>query len=231
LVIRHSYHQNATEQPTTFPSVSNFLQLSYVTVKTSYDRGVSISSFARPLPTDSKQDWRQWAKRNRSGLAVPSLSQDVIAQLQNWQPYQEATHILSYLAFGSELDITPLHRDKNKKFYITRAWRDTKTLTVHELGAGLETHPYGYLQPAADTPIIDPKTLDLVLVPGLCFDISGTRLGYGAGHFDRFLPALRPNTPRVGVTANALVVVALPRESFDIPMTHLVTETGVKGVT
>jgi 5-formyltetrahydrofolate cyclo-ligase len=192
---------------------------------------VSTSHFALPLPTASKQDWRQWAKRTRSGLAVPSLSQDVVGQLQNWQRYQEATHILSYLAFGSELDITPLHQDTRKRFYVTRAWQDTKTLTVHELGAGLETHPYGYLQPPADALVIDPKTIDLVLVPGLCFDVSGTRLGYGAGHFDRFLPALRPSTPRVGVTANALVVEALPRESFDVLMTHLLTETGVKGTT
>jgi 5-formyltetrahydrofolate cyclo-ligase len=207
------------------------LQLSYVTVKTSYYKGVSTSIFVQPLSTDSKQTWRQWAKLTRSQLDTPSLSRDVTEQLQNWQPYQEATHVLSYLAFGSELDITALHQDKSKKFYVTRAWRETKTLTAHELAAGLETHPYGYLQPPADAPIIDPKTLDLVLVPGLCFDQTGTRLGYGAGHFDRFLPGLCPDKARVGVTATALVVEALPRESFDILMTHLVTEASVKDVT
>jgi 5-formyltetrahydrofolate cyclo-ligase len=184
-----------------------------------------------PLLTDSKQTWRQWAKLTRSQLDIASLSREVTEGLQTWQPYQRATHVLSYLAFGSELDITELHKDKNKHFYVTRAWRETKTLTAHELSAGLETHPYGYLQPPANAPIVDPKTIDLVLVPGLCFDKMGTRLGYGAGHFDRFLPGLRGDTPRVGVAANALVVEALPRESFDMLMTHLVVETGVKDVT
>ena len=179
---------------------------------------MSTSTSAQPLPTASKQTWRQWAKLARSELAIPNLSRDVTERLQNWQPYREARHVLSYL-------------DKSKKFYVTRAWRDTKTLTVHELGAGLETHPYGYLQPPETAPIIDPSILDLVLVPGLCFDTSGTRLGYGAGHFDRFLPNLRSAVARVGVTANALVVEILPCESLDFPVTHLVTETGVKGVT
>jgi 5-formyltetrahydrofolate cyclo-ligase len=184
----------------------------------------------QPTATAPKGVWREWAKLTRSQLDTPSLSRDITEQLQNWKLYREATHILSYLAFGSELDITALHQDTSKQFYITRAWRESKTLTVHTLNSGLETHPYGYLQPPADAPIINPKTLDLVLVPGLCFDLSGTRLGYGAGHFDRFLPGLHPDTPRVGVTTNALVVEALPRESFDILMTHLMTETGVKDV-
>jgi 5-formyltetrahydrofolate cyclo-ligase len=185
----------------------------------------------QPTATDPKPVWRQWAKLTRSQLAIPSLSREVTEQLQNWKLYREATHVLSYLAFGSEIDVTALHQDDAKSFYITRAWQGSKDLTVHELNSGLETHPYGYLQPPATAPIIDPKTIDLVLVPGLCFDTMGTRLGYGAGHFDRFLPSLCPDTPRVGVTANALVVEVLPRESFDVLMTQLVTETGVKDAT
>ena len=64
------------------------------------------------------------------------------------------------------------------------------------------------------------------MVPGLCFDKQGYRLGYGKGYYDKLLPTLR-QVPFVGITANALIVDKLPIESFDVAMTHLVTETGI----
>ena len=70
----------------------------------------------------------------------------------------------------------------------------------------------------------------MALVPGLCFDERGTRLGYGLGYYDRLLPLLRSDALIVGVTADALVVPELPKAPFDVPMTHLVTESGVRQV-
>ena len=74
-------------------------------------------------------------------------------------------------------------------------------------------------------------TVELALVPGLCFDEEGTRLGYGRGYFDRFLGRLPTGVPRVGVAYDALVVARLPREAHDLGMTHLATESGVRAVT
>lgn len=210
-------------------SVSNSLQLSYVTEKTSYDKGVSTSSiFVQPLPTDSKQDWRRWAKHLRSQLASPTLDYEIIKTLRSSELYQGSRHVLSYLAFGSEINLSALHRDSSKTFYVTRTWEDG-TLRVHPLDKDLETHRFGFLQPASTVPLADTSLIDLVLVPGLCFDKTGTRIGYGKGYYDRLLPTLR--AARAGITAQGLVVDALPRESFDAIMTHLVVETGVKDVT
>jgi 5-formyltetrahydrofolate cyclo-ligase len=70
-----------------------------------------------------------------------------------------------------------------------------------------------------------------VLVPGLCFDRHGTRLGYGQGHYDRLLPRFAKGVARIGVTLEQLLVEKLPREAFDSSMTHLVTETELYTVT
>ena len=83
------------------------------------------------------------------------------------------------------------------------------------------------MQPAANALEIKPEVIDLVLVPGLCFDKQGYRLGYGKGYYDKLLPTLR-SIPFVGITAEALIVDKLPTESFDVAMTHLVTETGMR---
>jgi 5-formyltetrahydrofolate cyclo-ligase len=190
---------------------------------------VSVSTPAQPLPTDSKATWRRWAKRIRSQLASPSLDDGIIEALRDCELYQKSHHILSYLAFGSEMNLSSLHLDNTKTFYVTRTW-DDGTLTIHPLGDDLEPHRYGFLQPPTTAPVIDLATLDLVLVPGLCFDQHGTRLGYGKGHYDRLLATLPENVTRVGISARDLIVDLLPREPFDIPMTHLATEAGVKQV-
>ena len=182
---------------------------------------------SRPAATDPKRLWRTWAKEVRSNLNVQEVSGRVTHHLSAWQPFQNAKHVLIYLAFGSEVDLAPLVK-LEKTFYITRTWETDRDLTVHRLDGGLEPHPYGYSQPTSTSPEVDPQKVELALVPGLCFDRRGTRLGYGLGYYDRLLPKLRRDVPLIGITADALTVSKLPKDDFDVPMTHLVTETGVK---
>lgn len=173
---------------------------------------------------EEKKQFRAWAKKLRSTLPISKISQQVIKHLQSWDIYQHANHILSYLSFGDEIDLSLLHKDPNKRFYVTRTHKTH--LSIHHL-ENLEPHPFGYLQPALNAPEIKSEIIDLVLVPGLCFDQQGYRLGYGKGYYDKLLATLK-NIPFIGITANALIVERLPSQSFDIPMTHLVTETGVR---
>lgn len=175
------------------------------------------------LPS-TKAQWRDWAKRTRAALPTKEHSHNLVAHLNAWKVYQHAKHILIYLAFGSEVDLSELQEDSSKTFYVTRTWKERETLSLHPLSAGLERHPYGYLQPPQDAPLADATKLELALVPGLCFDKKGTRLGYGKGYYDRLLPTLNGGVPRVGISSEALIVPELPRDPYDIPMTHLITE-------
>jgi 5-formyltetrahydrofolate cyclo-ligase len=59
----------------------------------------------------------------------------------------------------------------------------------------------------------------LVLVPGLAVDRSGTRLGRGAGHYDRSLPQVRAGVPTVMVLNDEELVDVLPAEPHDRPVT------------
>lgn len=170
----------------------------------------------------SKAEWRHWAKTTRAQLDIPALSAAVVARLEAWPPYRRAEHVLSYLAFGSELNLSNL---SGKQFYATRT-RGDGTLSVHALSGGLERHPYGFYQPRAESSAVEPERLELLLIPGLAFDRSGTRLGYGRGFYDRLLAQIR-DAPVVGVAPSVLIVPALPAEPHDVRMTHLLSETGV----
>jgi len=58
---------------------------------------------------------------------------------------------------------------------------------------------WGIREPAFGD-IVDPKDVDMVLVPMLCFDVFGHRVGYGKGFYDRFLNQCRPDCRKVGLS-------------------------------
>ena len=80
------------------------------------------------------------------------------------------------------------------------------TITPIELDIGV---------PAPQGEEVDPATIDLVLVPGLAFTPEGGRLGQGGGHYDRFLPTVRPDCATVGVCFAEQLVDHLPGEPHD----------------
>jgi 5-formyltetrahydrofolate cyclo-ligase len=89
-------------------------------------------------------------------------------------------------------------------------------------------HYYGMAEPAPHLPQVLPSEIQLVLVPGLAFDRSGWRLGYGGGYFDRFLKDF--GGVSAGVVFQTLLLEALPHGEYDIPMQWLVSEdTLIKG--
>lgn len=185
-----------------------------------------------PAPDAGKADWRAWARAARRLLADPERDRSVVEGLSGWAPFRQAGAVLLYLAFGSEIDLAPLTGDVERRVLVPRSRTTPEPeLSLHRLrGAALERHPMGPLQPRAGTPEVDPSAVELVLVPGLCFDREGGRLGYGRGYYDRFLRRLPAGTPRVGVCYDALVVEALPHEPHDVAVSYLATESGVRPV-
>lgn len=181
-----------------------------------------------PNEGSSKAEWRTWAKTVRARLDTPQLSQQIVQVIRDWQPYHEAKYVLIYLAFGSEIDLSALHEDRGKTFYVTRTWDKGRDLTVHKLDlAELETHRYGYLQPSSLAEVVSPEIIDLAFVPGLCFDKQGNRIGYGAGYYDRLLPLLKPAAVKAAVSSSAQIVDALPVDSFDIPVDVMIFGKGI----
>ncbi len=71
---------------------------------------------------------------------------------------------------------------------------------------------------------LDPAQLDVVVVPGLAFTPDGRRLGQGGGHYDRFLPRLRPDCITIGACFAEQVVGVLPIEPHDRRVDHVATD-------
>lgn len=173
-----------------------------------------------------KSVWRARARANRKALRIDHAR--VCAGLRRFLAGpRPAGWVVAYDALPGEPDLTTLVAQADAgPFALTRTPATGYDLTLHPFDAPREEHPLGYSQPTADAPIVPDEDVAVVLVPGLAFDMAGTRLGHGAGYYDRLLARLGPSVLRVGVT-DGYIVADLPHDEHDQPMTHLASEVGV----
>ncbi len=89
----------------------------------------------------------------------------------------------------------------------------------------LRDGPFGAKIPAVDD-FFEPEIL---IVPLVAFDLSGGRLGYGGGFYDRTLEGLRAKRPTlaIGFAYDAQEAEGLPLEPTDQPLDMLITETRI----
>jgi 5-formyltetrahydrofolate cyclo-ligase len=97
----------------------------------------------------------------------------------------------------------------------------------YEPGHALVPGGFGTMIPVEDAPLLDP---DLIIVPVVGFDTAGTRLGYGKGHYDRTIAALRARghrPPLIGIAFAVQEVDTIPHEPHDVRLDLIVTENGI----
>lgn len=87
----------------------------------------------------------------------------------------------------------------------------------------LQQGRFGIAEPVTETAC--PLTeLDLLIVPGVAFDVQGGRLGYGKGFFDRTLQRSKKTPILVGLCYEIQLVTFLPKEYHDVRMDAVATE-------
>lgn len=82
--------------------------------------------------------------------------------------------------------------------------------------------PFGISEPGEDCPLVRREDIDLVLVPALCYDRRGFRLGFGGGYYDRWLAGFAGAT--VGLCREAVLQERVPVEGHDARVDFLLTE-------
>jgi 5-formyltetrahydrofolate cyclo-ligase len=85
---------------------------------------------------------------------------------------------------------------------------------------------WGVNEPEGGT-VVHPEAIDLAIVPLLCFDEHGFRVGYGKGYYDRFLAKCRPNCLKVGLSFFPQVSTIENIDEFDVPLDLFITPESV----
>jgi 5-formyltetrahydrofolate cyclo-ligase len=150
----------------------------------------------------------------------------VTSRLFDVPALQTARTILSFSSFGSEVPtegIVRRLRDEGRRVLLP--FVEGQDMEAAEVPAGdpLVATDYGPMEPT-ERLTVHPSEVDVVLVPALAFDRLGYRVGYGGGHYDRYLVRLAPRAVRVGIAFHAQLLPAVPHGVEDEPVDVVVTE-------
>lgn len=72
-------------------------------------------------------------------------------------------------------------------------------------------------------PIVPAEALDMIVVPLVAFDRTGTRLGYGGGCYDRYLPTVSPACHVIGIAFDEQRVDDVPTDAHDLPLPNIIS--------
>lgn len=140
-----------------------------------------------------------------------------------------ARTLLLFYSFGSEVatrGVAVRAMEQGKRVLLP--YLEGGVMEAAEVRSGDELVPTGYgpREPARRV-AVEPAEIDVAAVPGLAFDRRGHRLGYGGGHFDRYLDRLEPHTLRVGIGFSAQIVDEVPTGRRDRQVDLVVTDARV----
>jgi len=195
---------------------------------------VMLSSNKTLFLAEKKRKHRLSILEERNALSVSDvlkLSRIIRGKLFSLEFFLKAKSILFYVQYKSEVHTeimikrsiemektvaVPVTLWKEKLLYLTQVKDLDREIEVSHFGIP-EPH-YSYFMP------IDLKDIDIIVIPGVGFDINGNRLGYGGGFYDRLLKKKEKRTLTLALAYDFQVLEELPSEEHDIPVDFLISE-------
>ena len=149
---------------------------------------------------------------------------EIAARVWSLPEVESARVMLLYASLASEVgtdEIAAEAAQRGKILTYPRCLRETRAMVLHELRRSGSRIPN---EPDPACPVTDLGDVDVALVPGLGWDRSGTRLGRGAGYYDRlFLNPLWRGF-RCGLFFAGQEFDRLASNRLDAPLDAVVTE-------
>jgi 5-formyltetrahydrofolate cyclo-ligase len=173
------------------------------------------------------------AKRNcLTELEINSKSKQIQEIFTASSFFEQANILGVYLSHGSEVRTQKIIEAgfRNMKTIAVPRVMDSKSMRFHEIDEyrmnSLRIGKFGILEPNG-TEIEVSKSMDLLIVPGIAFDLHGYRLGHGMGYYDNFLRNNGQVTV-IGLAFDIQIIKTqfLPHSMYDVKIGNLVTESG-----
>jgi 5-formyltetrahydrofolate cyclo-ligase len=166
------------------------------------------------------------ALRRRMRMVRDLVDDRLVRSVQLWSAvaalpeYASAQCVMAFNGFTSEPDTDPLFARvaaEGKRLLLPRI--DDGDIVVVDADGPMATSRIGVAEPQG--PALPFALVDFVIVPGLAFTLAGDRLGYGAGHYDRFLSKV--SVPNAGVCFAEQLVDELPVEAHDVRVQRVIS--------
>lgn len=177
---------------------------------------------------------RQDMRRKRDAMTLDDVlnsSRAIEDRLFANKEFSACQNVLFFLSFGNEVrtdEIIMRSLNDRKKVYVPRLIKRERRMEVCEItdmDQEFELGSYDIREPSRkNSKVVSPANVDAVIAPGLAFDRSGARIGYGGGYFDWLFKQLPEGALRLGVAYDFQVVDSIPQDSWDEKVQTIITE-------
>ncbi len=179
-----------------------------------------------------KSELRKLLKIKRHSITDKTYKDDTICnRLLHSEWYKKADTVLCYAALDDEINmdrvITQALSD-HKKVALPVCIDDMGHMEFYYINSleDIKVASFSVREPDATESIkVNDFTNSICIVPAIAYDVSGFRLGYGKGYYDRFLSNYISLS--IGLCYNELLVDKLPADEFDLPVNSIITQNGI----
>ncbi|WP_320047491.1 5-formyltetrahydrofolate cyclo-ligase [uncultured Ilyobacter sp.] len=165
-----------------------------------------------------------------SSTQKENLDEDIFKNFTKSIFYKNAETIFIFVSFGSEVNTHKIIEKAitdGKNVCVPKINSKDKEMEVFKIESmnDLKEGYYGILEPSEEKSRAAVEEIDLVVVPGVGFDINGYRIGYGGGFYDKFFSSMEKEIPKVALGYNVQMVDEVPTEEHDKRINGLITES------
>lgn len=179
---------------------------------------------------------RKELKERRHKLSVKEVankSSYIEIQLDKIISKLNVKNIMLYYSFKNEVStekyiLKLLNNDFNVILpYSKVSTRSIIPYLIKNLKEDLSKSSFGILEPNININSVFPiDKIEVVVIPGIAFDIDGNRMGFGAGFYDRFL-IKNENMIKIAICYDFQLLNSIPNEPHDVKMDIIITEERV----
>ncbi|TNF48746.1 5-formyltetrahydrofolate cyclo-ligase [bacterium] len=184
--------------------------------------------------TQEKQKIRQRMKSVRQALSpseVQEGSRMVTRSCLDCVEMNTADLICTYVGVGKEIRTDSLIErllESGRKVLVPdwEGWKQGSGLRIVRIKSLDDLTSENRIVPqprVSEERLVRAEDVEVFVVPGLAFDVSGNRLGMGGGYFDRLLSLSSPFANLIGLAYDFQVIDRLPVGNHDVPVHHVIS--------
>lgn len=168
-----------------------------------------------------KKELRKEIKKKAAALTedyCKEADEEIFKKVISMSEYERAEVIFCYVGTNREINTYPILKsilESGKRLGVPKCL-SYGVMEVYEIEnlKQLVSGAYGIMEPAEECKRIEPKEIELAIVPCLTSSPDGKRLGYGGGFYDRYLPKL--HCPKMVLCRKQLMTEAIPMDEHDV---------------
>ena len=173
----------------------------------------------------NKAEVRKYVKQLKAEMSESrKLAEATIVwqKVEMLDEFKKAKNILLYYSLHDEL---PTHEfverwHKGKNIYLPKVSGEDLQIIKYD-GTNLQQGSFKIYEPVGEP--VEPSIIDIIIVPGIAFDMSCNRMGRGRGFYDRLLRATK--ALKIGVAFDCQIQKVVPTDDHDIPMNFVISRS------